>query len=314
MRQDKQQKENIRFILYVICIIGLLGCIAWFVYYFVSLRNSSRQMDEIMDYFVETPQSPELEDKSEAPKAEETPQPSEAEEPAEPEFVLFGDREYPGTADYDVPELHIDFAGLQENNPDVYAWLYVPDTNINYPVLQKDDDPEYYLTHDIEKRSSTPGSIFTQYYNSTDWTDNHTVIYGHNMRDKSMFATLHNYEDTQFFEEHPYIYIYTPEYTFVYQVFGAYEYSDVHLLLGLCNMNNRESFAQYLESVFKLDGMKAIIDRSIDVTADDRIITLSTCVSNSSAHRYLVQAKLTAVGSTSDAGEAADDGENAGTA
>lgn len=311
MRQDKQQNENnqqkkagVRIVLRVICIIGLFCCAAWLIYYFVSLRSNSEQVDGLKDQYVVV--APSVEPESTEPEPEPEPQP-------EPTTTLFGDREYPNLTDYEVPELEIDFAGLQEVNPDVYAWIYVPDTNIDYPVLQRQEDANYYLERDMEGNRNVAGAIFTQFYNSKDWTDNHTVIYGHNMRNKSMFATLHNFEDSQFFEDHPYVYIYTPEYTLVYQVFGAYEYPDVHLILNY-NMNDHDSFGQYLEDVLALDGINMNFDRSLEVTADDRIITLSTCVGGKSTYRYLVQAKLTAVGRNADAEEAADDGEITGTA
>lgn len=298
--EGTKKKINIRLIVQVVCIIGFLGCVAWLIYYLVSLSNNSTQMDELRGSYVLTPESIE-------------PESTEPEPEPEPKPLLFGGKEYPDLAGLDVPELEIDFAGLQEVNPDVYAWLYVPDTNVDYPVLQREGEAEYYLERDIEGKKNVAGAIFTQYYNSKEWTDNHTVIYGHNMRNKSMFATLHNFEDTKFFEEHPYVYIYTPEHTLVYQVFGAYEYSNAHLLLSY-NMNDHDSFGQYLESILALDGLKTNINRDIDLTADDRIVTLSTCVGGKSEHRYLVQAKLIAVGWNTDAGEAADDGEIAGAA
>lgn len=309
--EGTKNKNNFKRILHVICIVGFLGCAVWLIFYFVSLRNNSTQTDELKDNYVLTPASVEDESIDSETKVSES-EDSKPTEP-EPEPRLFGGREYPDLAGLDVPDLEIDFNGLWEVNPDVYAWLYVPDTNIDYPVLQREGEAEYYLERDIEGKKNAAGAIFTQYYNSKEWTDNHTVIYGHNMRNKSMFATLHNFEDTKFFEEHPYFYIYTPEHTLVYQVFGAYEYSNAHLLLGY-NMNDHDSFGQYLESVLALDGLKTNINRDIDVTADDRIVTLSTCVGSNSEHRYLVQAKLTAVGWNTDAGEAADDGEITGTA
>lgn len=282
--EDEQAKVNIRIILRIGFAAGLLCCIGWFIYYLISLRSSDEQVDALKDKYVSKMPSETL--------AEEAPVESEE---AEPEPVnLFGGVEYDTTENYEVPELTLDFKGMQEECEDLYAWIYIPDTKIDYPVLQKEDDAEYYLQRDIHGNRSASGSIFTQYYNSTDWTDPNTVIYGHNMKNGSMFATLHYFEDSVFFEEHPYVYIFTPEYTLVYQIFGAYEFSNIHLMMSY-DFKDHDSFQMYLDRVFERNGMKDHFNRELEVTADDRIITLSTCVSGQATNRYMVQAKLVAV-------------------
>ena len=79
----------------------------------------------------------------------------------------------------DIP---IDFAALKEKNPDVYAWISIPGTAIDYPVLQRENDNTYYLDHTIDHEEKTEGAIFTENYNNTDFEDPNTVIYGHDMR------------------------------------------------------------------------------------------------------------------------------------
>lgn len=299
-RQNLHNKINIRFIIHIVCIVGFLCCAAWLIWYLISLHRNNELMKDMEKRYVVTPSIKDI-------LPTDTPDPI-------PEPNLFGDREYPDFAELDVPGLEIDFAGLQEINSDVYAWLYVPDTSINYPVVQRAGDADYYLQRDIQGNSNTAGTIFTQYYNHKDWTDNLTVIYGHNMRDGSMFASLHYFEDAQFFQDHPYVYIYTPEYTLVYQVFAAYEFTGVHLLLSY-TMDDYNSFALYLDQVLSLDGLHVNINRDVEVTADDRVLTLSTCVGGQrSEYRYLVQAKLSAVEKTAEAREAAENGESSGTA
>lgn len=76
----------------------------------------------------------------------------------------------------DIP---IDFAALKEKNPDVYAWISIPGTAIDYPVLQRENDNTYYLDHTIDHEEKTEGAIFTENYNNTDFEDPNTVIYGH---------------------------------------------------------------------------------------------------------------------------------------
>ncbi len=186
----------------------------------------------------------------------------------------------------------IDFDVLQALNPDIYAWIEVPGTNIDYPIVQHEEDNTYYLTHTIEHQETVAASIFTENYNSKDFEDHHTVIYGHNMKNGTMFRTLHNFEDYDFFEEHREIIIYLPEGTKYYKIFAAYTYDNRHLLHSYY-CEEAESFQKYLDEVFSIKDFNAFIDREIEVTGEDRIITLSTCVnSGDMTQRYLVQAVL----------------------
>lgn len=299
-QEDSKKNTNIRFIIHIICIVGFLSCAAWLVWYLFSIFRNNYLMEELRENYV----------------TELTPspmyiQPTDSPDPT-PEPNLFGDREYPDFKGLDVPELVLDFDGLQELCPDIYAWIYVPDTVIDYPVVQRAGDADYYLRRDLQGNRLTAGTLFTQYYNHKDWLDNLTIIYGHNMHDGSMFASLHYYEDSQFFEEHPYIYIYTPEYTLVYEVFAAHEYSNTHLLLNF-TMNDHSTFAQYLEQILSLNGIHDNINHDLDVTADDRVLVLSTCMSSDrNEYRYLVQAKLAAVEKTAQSLEGTENGELSG--
>ena len=108
-------------------------------------------------------------------------------------------------------EIPIDFAQLQAQNPDIYAWIQIDGTNINYPVAQSATDNEYYLNHTIEGQEGYPGSIYTENWNTKEFTDFNTVIYGHDMKDGSMFQNLHNYADASYMQQHPNVVIYTPE-------------------------------------------------------------------------------------------------------
>ena len=92
-----------------------------------------------------------------------------------------------------IPEKEVDFADLQENtNGDIYAWIHIPDTKIDYPVLQHPTDNSYYLNHNLDGSRGYPGCIYTEDYNKKDFTDPNTVLYGHNMKNGTMFAGLHN--------------------------------------------------------------------------------------------------------------------------
>lgn len=98
-------------------------------------------------------------------------------------------------------EIPIDFAALQEQNPEVYAWIQIQDTNIDYPILQREGDNGYYLDHTIDGEKKTEGSIFTEDYNSKDFEDPNTVIYGHDMKNGSMFQNLLSYQQGCFMKD-----------------------------------------------------------------------------------------------------------------
>ena len=183
------------------------------------------------------------------------------------------------------------FTALKEENSDVYAWIYVPGTNVDYPVLQHPTDDAYYLEHNMDGSKGLPGCIYTESVNTKDFTDPNTVLYGHNMKNGSMFASLHNFEDQQVFEENPYFYIYTEDKTYVYEIFAAYKYNAIHLIYNF-DLDNPEIFQNYLDQIFEVRDMSANIRQDVTVNADNRIVTLSTCVSGEKNMRYLVQGVL----------------------
>jgi sortase B len=185
----------------------------------------------------------------------------------------------------------VDFASLQEMNEDIYAWITVPGTAIDYPVVQDPQDDTYYITHSVDGSESVSGAIFSERANATDFSDVHTVLYGHNMRDGSMFAGLHQFEDEDFFDSHRTITVYTPDAIRTYQIFAAYLYDDRHLLQSF-DCSDPAVFAAYIDSIRNQRNLYCFVDDEIEITEGDRILTLSTCHSMGDAYRYLVQAVL----------------------
>lgn len=188
-------------------------------------------------------------------------------------------------------EIPVDFDALQQQNPDIYAWIEIPGTVIDYPVLRNEENTDYYLKHTAEKTEGLPGAIYTQNANAADFSDNVTVIYGHNMKNKTMFGELHNYEEEDFFKKTKTIYIYTPEHILTYQIFAAHIYDD-RLIIDSFDTENTQGFQQYLDSIYASRNMVNHFDNDTKVTTNDRIITLSTCVGGQNQQRYLVQAVL----------------------
>ena len=187
-------------------------------------------------------------------------------------------------------ETPVDFVELKKQNPDIYAWINIPGTSVDYPVLRREDDNSYYLNHTVDEKKSIYGSIYTENYNDTDFADFNTVIYGHNMKNGTMFGTLKKYRDKAFFEQNQYINIYMPGRIMKYQIFAAYVWDNRHILLSL-DFSNEDIREAYIDMILSTRKMNANINSGLPVTKDDRIITLSTCTGNDE-ERYLVQGVL----------------------
>lgn len=127
----------------------------------------------------------------------------------------------------DIP---VDFETLQKENPDIYAWITIPGTDIDYPVVQDSTDNTYYLNHAADTSLSDSGAIYSEKKNAKDFDDYLTVLYGHNMKDGSMFAGLHKYEDKTFLKDHKDLTIYTPDSILKYRIFAAYLTDNRHVL------------------------------------------------------------------------------------
>lgn len=193
----------------------------------------------------------------------------------------------------ELPENPINFTKLIKTNPDVYAWIRIPDTEIDYAIAQASEDKDdlFYLNHNIEGNYEFAGMIFSQRKNSLDFSDPVTVLYGHNMLNGSMFAGLHKFENKDFFDEHDTFYVYTPGHILTYKVVSAYIYDNRHIL-NTFDFTKKKDLKEYIQSVTSPKSFVCNVRNDIDVTIEDKILTLSTCTASSS-QRYLVQGVLT---------------------
>ncbi len=191
--------------------------------------------------------------------------------------------------DADDPMLRkVDFAAAQAENSDIYAWIWIPGTNVDYPILRSETEEDaYYLNHTIDRSEGLPGTIYVEKYNAKDFSDPVTVVYGHNMKNGSMFADLHKYEDQEFFNNNPYIYIYLPDQTLKYRVFAAVTFDDRYLL-GNYNFTYPEDFQKYLDEL--KSSMDGHVNAEVNVTQETGILTLSTCIGDSPSQRWMVNA------------------------
>lgn len=190
------------------------------------------------------------------------------------------------------PEIPVDFEALQEMNPDIYAWITIPGTQIDYPVLQSSTDNSYYLNHSAEKKESVSGAIFSENYNSKEFDDYITVLYGHNMKNGTMFRGLHQYTDRGFLQENREIIIYLPDAVLKYEIFAAYLTDDRHILFYYDQGKTEDNRKAFINDILSHRTMESSLDTDAPVDTDSKILTLSTCHKAGKDKRYVVQAYL----------------------
>lgn len=191
-----------------------------------------------------------------------------------------------------LPDNPVDFDAQYDINEEIYAWLKIPGTNVDYPVLQSTEDDNYYLHRNVYKEYEFGGCLYTQCLNRRDFSDPNTVIYGHNMKNNTYFGTLQYFRDADFFAKNRYFYIYIPGHILKYEIFSAYEYDNRHIL-NTVDFNNVTEFEEYLYSCQHPSGFVQNVRDGIKLDINSKIVTLSTCVpSLTSTQRYLVQGVL----------------------
>ena len=146
-------------------------------------------------------------------------------------------------------------------------------------------DDSYYLNHTFSKKVNGAGSIFVETLNSADFTDLHTIIYGHNMKNGSMFAGLKEYRSASYLVAHPNVYVDLADGTHAYQIFSVYE-ADADSDSYTIGFAPDETYEEYLKTIKG----RSLYDTSVTVTREDSIITLSTCTKHGEK-RFLVHAK-----------------------
>lgn len=302
--KDHNRKKRAYGAMCALCGVLFFCCLTWLGAYFIGLKRAKDEMDAVFDSYVSVEGTQEEEGRPESSPAPESMENVSGTSEENGSFEHAADQpedgENPGVSDlsdYGAAERSIDWASLQEEkNKDIYGWIVVPGTVIDYPVLQHPEETDYYLEHNLDGSKGRPGCIYTQRMNSKDWSDRNTVLYGHNMRAGTMFAGLHAFEDADFFEENRYILIYSEDgRVLIYEIFAAYAFSDAHILMSY-DFYTEEGYGQYLDVVRESAEDNGHFRQETAPGPEDKIITLSTCIRGSSSKRYLVQGVLIAEG------------------
>ena len=222
-------------------------------------------------------------------KKEEQTQPTEPETPNTEETNNNNTNVYYPNDYWDymnVPFMNVDFNELLKKNPDTVGWIKVEGTKVNYPVVQASDN-NYYLSHAFNKTANQGGWIFADYKNKFDDTDKNIVIYGHNMNNKTMFGSIPNmlYNGYLSNSSNYYIKISTPTSNSVWKVFSIYTVDPQTYYLKT-NFKS-EPYSKFLSTLKS----RSIYNFGIDVSENDKILTLSTC-DNTGTKRVAVHAKM----------------------
>lgn len=249
--EDRRKKAVIIIIITILFIICAIG-VVYLVWNFYNLNKGRDFYSDVLSSYVDTQNT--------------------ADQPQDPR-----------------PENPIDFTPLQQRNSDVYAWIVVPNTKINYPIVQN-EQTDFYLRRSLDKDYLFAGCIYTNKVNSKDFSDPVTVVYGHNMRDDTMFCMLHEFEKEKFFKKNKYFYIYTPDRKLTYEIVSALKY-DNRRITKAYDFSDPEQILSYQYSILN-PKFELFNSRNIELTVDSKICTLSTCVANKPNYRYLVNGVL----------------------
>ena len=192
----------------------------------------------------------------------------------------------PATEPYVSP---VDFESLQAINPDIYAWIEVSGADIHYPVVQSPTDDTFYVNHDSDQKSNINGAIFSEHmYNSLDFTDKVTVLYGHNMKSGAMFGELQSvYWNEEYLRENGDIVIYLPDREIHFEMFAALPYSRMHLL-HYYQTEKQRAFDLLIEDIYSSRQLNAVLLEDKKPQFGDQVIVLSTCLTGNNRYRYLV--------------------------
>lgn len=193
--------------------------------------------------------------------------------------VQLDDEISPLNSMYDLSKFFSDY-------PDAVGWLYCPGTPIDYGVVEGEDN-DYYLHRFLDGSYSVGGSLFVDYLCNRDFSSRNTAIYGHHMQDGSKFATIVNYSNINYYNEHPVMYLSTRDMNYRVEIFAAY-LTDADSDTYTFDFASDEEYADFLRRMCS----QSDIQTDVQLSTDDRIITLSTCSYEFYDARYVVQGKL----------------------
>ena len=180
------------------------------------------------------------------------------------------------------------FDPLTAVNPEILGWIVIPKTNISYPICQHDDN-QYYLEHTSQNEASFVGAIFADYRVEQPFEEYNTILYGHRLLNQTMFSALKTYRQKDVWKKQPYIYIYTPQNLYVYEIYAVFQGDPqgISYHTSIQSVEKKQAFIDYSLSC-------AEFETGITPTTEDSFLTLSTCTGTGHAKRLILHSVLRA--------------------
>lgn len=282
---SSKAKKTILIAVAAVCILACVGSGLFLYQYYHGVQVESTLLERMKTGTAEISSAPAPSDQPEQPEQDpgETPEESEADAaPSEEEPLM------------KTVRLPVDFAQLQAEAPDIYAWLELPDTGIDDPVLQRAGADLFYNSHNAYGQYYMCGAVFSQSaYNGRNFDSPMTVLYGHStvLGQPGAFMELNNYADEAYFDAHREMRVYMPDGMYVYRIFAACVHSNEHLLY--CHdFSDETQFDAFFSSLTEDTSPDSHIDAEALPQAGDKVLTLSTCYSANKNLRYLVMGVL----------------------
>ena len=285
-KKSRRAKERQRMLLAVLCALFLLiVCVsAWKVYSIQhGYKEAERRYDSLADSVVTTAAPADTSSaQSAAASGSETAEQQPGQQSETPSEDAAPARE--------VSPVSVDFDALRAIGSDVIGWLCLPHTTINYPVAQARDN-EYYLERYIDGNRISGGTLFADCVCPSDFSGKNTIIYGHNMKDGSMFALIDDYALQSFYDQHPVMYLNTPTQNYRIDIFSCFTTEPVSFVYRAV-FSSDDDYAEHLRALLA----SSEVSCQVSVSPDDRIVTLSTCTYTGADLRFVVCGKLTEIG------------------
>ena len=282
---SSKAKKTILIAVAAVCILVCVGSGLFLYQYYHGVQVESTLLERMKTGTAEISSAPAPSDQPEQPEQDsgETPEESETDAaPSEEEPLM------------KTVRLPVDFAQLQAEAPDIYAWLELPDTGIDDPVLQRAGADLFYNSHNAYGQYYMCGAVFSQSaYNGRNFDSPMTVLYGHStvLGQPGAFVELNNYADEAYFDAHREMRVYMPDGMYVYRIFAACVHSNEHLLY--CHdFSDETQFDAFFSSLTEDTSPDSHIDAEALPQAGDKVLTLSTCYSANKNLRYLVMGVL----------------------
>ncbi len=272
-RKRRRMRAGVRALLYIVvsaCVVGI-GYSGYKIYSIQSEYSKASNLYANIRKEISAPKDP-------------TPAPGQWPEgvSADAQDVLAADGqpsvadEGPGTS----PASAINFELLLEKNAETVAWITQPNSIIDYPVVQGSDNG-FYLNHLFTGKPGAAGTVFMEMLNAPDFSDKHTILFGHHMNDGSMFASIDKYRNQRYYDEHPTGTLYTPQGDYTVEWFAGYVITPAPLPI---HFESDEAFLEYVEGAKRKSNFKS----EVEVLPTDRILTLCTCSYVSDDARYIL--------------------------